>query len=292
MQTADLLSLHASQSLDPGAKPAVYYSSEVPPSSHSRGSRGSRGSNESGHSIRKLTNTATHILHGANTQTAHAKTYSGPWHSSSAGVESGFDQANRDYAKMHSNGFGRKIPLQECESFMPRRNGVTSKAIPGYSGYIPAFGPENVCGDTYARSKLVASSIIEGRKRGLPTTSLGTSMVDFRKPQDEYVSNIFGANVQKSNTAAVALARSQSRSRLNTLLMGGTTQPAGAPSGVSPSPAVHDTTGLSLSPDPRTGLPFTRPGTPPPVQSIPGYAGYFPRYMKEQIWLAKTFGDT
>lgn len=130
-----------SNTLVPGAKPTVTYRDIR--TSHSRSSHGSNGSRRS--QSRPL---GTHIINGPSTQTAFAKTHTGGWRQASpAGVESGFDQQNKDFSKMYSGGFGRKIPLQECESFMPSRSGLIARGIPGYGGWVSGLYPENISGE-------------------------------------------------------------------------------------------------------------------------------------------------
>jgi len=90
----------------------------------------------------------------------------------------------------------------------------------------------------------------------------------------KYVENVFGHNFHRSNQAAHQLVLQH------------------LATGYPPLPP--DATGLSLSvPRHMTAQDGgdSRPPTILPRIGIPGYTGYFPRYMMEQKWLAKTFLD-
>eukprot|EP00919_Chromeraceae_sp_WS-2016_P079516 GHVR01188151.1.p1 GENE.GHVR01188151.1~~GHVR01188151.1.p1 ORF type:complete len:245 (+),score=51.95 GHVR01188151.1:36-737(+) len=204
-------------------------------------------------------------------------------HGQTAGVESGQDQHSRDFSKMHCFRLPPLPKPSECHTFMPLRTGIDG--VTGYSGWVPALQPENLIGESYTRTKKVAASIIDGRaaaRRGelIEDHAVTTTGEPFRRlvsniagytgciPQ-KYVRNAFGSSIRKENMAARAFVQSSQDIGWHT----------------------DDRSGVSLKYRDHA-VQVDRVVTPPPAQGIPGYTGYYPRYVQEQMWLLNTFGST
>lgn len=206
-----------------------------------------------------------------------------------AGVRTGQDQQSKDYTALYSNAGAPRVYLQDVDTFMPKRNLLTS-AIPGYGGYIPGFRSETNYAQTYSKTKDTAVRLCSERKKGNLTydpfragpntqsdvpalfNNLTSAISGYAGyiPQKSVV-NTYGRNFRRENAVARHIIENGSQK------------------------LPQDGTGLSLTHnrgpfyESSTDKPRKRGSTPPPITGVPGYTGYFPKYMEEQRWIAKNF---